>query len=414
MKFIIKKIYRALPIFCKVILLHVYENFFRMGCFRIEKKESLKTSLYKKSYSDRKRILFYCITGLAYGGTEKDLQIIANDLVSLYDVYYMYSNKGVKDSREAFMDKRIHLIPFSYESIEGKYPSYIHEMRPHIKEVIKNESIDMIIVAEAGHTIYPIITITDIPIIMINVFGSPTVQKNIVHIVYMSDAVKKFAQFYTGNAIKSSVLNIPTTEVIPRDKTRNYRKELGIGEDAFVFGRIGRNSDNIFDPIGINAFKIVLKEFPDAHFIIVSPPPILEKIVYDESIPNVHFIPPITREVDVWAFHYAIDTLAHFRHDGETSGLNIAESMKVGNPIISHVSRIWNAHIEYLKPTFSRVANIDNVEEYASHMKEFINIRNNHEDLWLEMRKISQETGIRLFTKKTYMQSFRKIISCYI
>jgi glycosyltransferase involved in cell wall biosynthesis len=94
-------------------------------------------------------------------------------------------------------------------------------------------------------------------------------------------------------------------------------------------------------------------------------------MVEREQIPNVHFLPSSAKEEDVWAFHQSIDAVAHFRNDGESFGLNIVESMLCGKPVITHRSHIWNAHLEYLEPAFSRVANKDNVDTYASFMKEF-------------------------------------------
>jgi hypothetical protein len=44
--------------------------------------------------------------------------------------------------------------------------------------------------------------------------------------------------------------------------------------------------------------------------------------------------------------------------------------MICGNPIITHKSKIWNAHLEYLDNTNSFVADIDNVDQYA-HALEF-------------------------------------------
>jgi glycosyltransferase involved in cell wall biosynthesis len=92
--------------------------------------------------------------------------------------------------------------------------------------------------------------------------------------------------------------------------------------------------------------------------------------VKKNAIQNIHFLDPIYEEHQVWVFHKSIDVLAHFRSDGETFGLNIAESMICGNPIITHKSKIWNAHLEYLDNTNSFVADIDNVDQYA-HALEF-------------------------------------------
>ena len=149
------------------------------------------------------------------------------------------------------------------------------------------------------------------------------------------------------------------------------RHELGIPDDHIVFGRIGRNNDNIFDPIGIRAFQQVVKKYPNIHYLIISPPPVLEKIIQTEGIPNIHYAPPSGDEKKMWGFYEAMDVLAHFRKDGESFGLNIVEAMFCGKPIISHKSRFWNAHLEYLEPSFSFVAETDNIQQYAFFMEFF-------------------------------------------
>jgi glycosyltransferase involved in cell wall biosynthesis len=247
---------------------------------------------------------------------------------------------------------------------------------------------------------------------MINIFGSPTLQKNILHSIYISNEVKEKAEFYTGYK-KGSILYIPSSPPYEAsiEKAKELRENFNIKESDFVFGRIGRNSDSIFDPIGIKAFQELSKVRNDIHFIIMSPPPILEKIVRDEKIKNVHFISPSSDELDIWGFHFAIDCLAHFRMDGESCGLNIAESMYVGNPIITHRSHIWNAHIEYLKNTFSRVADKDDYLSYATYMKEFVEIKNTQPDIWNKMRRSSYEAAIQNFSISEYKKSFKEILS---
>jgi glycosyltransferase involved in cell wall biosynthesis len=152
----------------------------------------------------------------------------------------------------------------------------------------------------------------------------------------------------------------------------DLRIRFNIKNTDFVFGRIGRPDDGIFDSIGIKAFQKIVKQYPRVHYLIMSPMPKLVKLVNDEHIPNIHFLDPSSNEENIWAFHQSLDAMAHFRYDGESFGLNIVESMLCGKPIITHKSPIWNAHLEYLELAFSRVAEINNIEQYASFMEEFI------------------------------------------
>lgn len=246
---------------------------------------------------------------------------------------------------------------------------------------------------------------------MINIFGSPTVQKNIIKNIFISKTVQKYSEQYTGPSDKNVSLCIPVKDpIINQIKIDSLKQKINLQSGDFVFGRIGRASDDIFDPIGIRAFQKIVTDFPNAKYLIMSPPPKVKSIVTEEKIKNVFFLDPSSDEEDIWAFHTVLDCLAHFRYDGETFGLNIAESMLVGNPIISHTSRIWNAHTDYLNSSFARVAEIDNTEEYAAFMKEFIFIKEKQPAVWEKMRVAAKEYAVRNFSEKEYIHKVKSIL----
>lgn len=357
------------------------------------------------------KILFYHVSGLSSGGTEKFLQIIAKHLdKSKFEVFFMYSPKprsssgGIRlDSRKEYLIEDTTLIEFDYEKIEQQYPYFVVDQHPNIHDVIQKHNIDLICTAGSGYTEYPINTITGIPIVLINIFGSPTVQPNIKKHLSISHAVDALIGPYVPQS-KREVIYIQSEDPFMtysspqiEQMRKSLRDKFTIPESAYVFGRIGRADDNIFDPIGINAFEQVVKKNPSAHYLIMSAPPILEKIVKERNIPNVHFIPPSGLESDVWSFHFAIDALAHFRLDGESFGLNIAESMIAGNPIITHKSHIWNAHLEYLNPSFSFVAEKDDVSAYAQAMEKLIRQASEHEMGTKVMQDKAREQAEKLF-----------------
>lgn len=409
MKTLIKNLLITLPFFIKRIAISGIEFFY----YQVAKRKELRNyaGLPIKTIGNKpvKNILIYHISGMFYAGTEKNLQLIANELVSDYTVYFMYSRDNFSQQQKDLMDTRIQFIEFSYDTVESTFPHFIHGMTPHIKDVIERNSIDLIVTSSSGRSQYPFNTIRELPIIVINIFGSPSLQKNIISTVFISKAVQDYSEKFTGGMPTNSWAHLA---VLPpkKDTTtlkQDTRKRIGLPENAFVFGRIGRKSDAIFDPIGIRAFKKVVSQYPDAHYLIMSPPPILQKIVSDEHIPNVHYM---SDNENIWDFYYTLDALAHFRLDGESFGLNIAEAMYAGNPIISHTSHIWNAHLEYLTPLFSRVAQKDNVDEYASYMEEFITMKNNNPDAWEKFRGEANNAAVRNFSKEVYGAKIKKII----
>jgi len=358
---------------------------------------------------NKKRILVYHINSLGFAGTEKFLQILAKYLnKNKYEVFFMHPDESnlEKIQRLNYVKKgNIQPIPFTYKKISKIPPYYISEMSPDIFKLIKKLKIDLLVTPGSGHANYPFSIIKNIPIILLNIFGQPNVQKNISHHICISHEVADKLKPIVPD-IKIKILPVPSEG--PNKNSwqtgLNLRYKHDIKDTDFVFGRIGRPDDNIFDPIGIRAFQKVVVKYPQAHYLIMAPMPKLVDIVKSENIPNVYFLEPSSKEEDVWAFHQALDTMAHFRFDGESFGLNIAESMLCAKPIITHKSPIWNAHLEYLEPSFSRVAEINDVNSYAKYMEEFIQKKQTGE--LLKMGKIAKAKADKLFLIENNINKF--------
>ncbi len=415
MKHIAKNIFCFFPVFIRRILVSLWEFLYRVNTAKNVGRPYFKKRVKKsqKGRDSKQNILFYHFSGLSFGGTEKNLQILAKYLdKDKYNVYFLYSSQGAEkssDRREYLSGVGVNLIEFTYKSKDSNYPYVIKGMKPSIFEIIDDYKIDVVVTATPGYTQFPINVITNIPIILINIFGSPTVQKNIKKGICISHEVRKKASKYVGEE-GLEVMYIPTEGPLNDSSDRGLllRRTLGFSEKDFVFGRIGRPSDEIFDPIGIRAFQNIVKEDESVHYLIMSPPPVLKKIVEEENIPNVHFLSPTSQEEDVWAFYSAIDTLAHFRYDGESFGLNIAEAMLSRKPIITHKSHIWNAHLEYLDSSFSRIAEKGNVDEYCSYMRELVEYKKNGKIAVMGQKAF--EKGSKLFLIKNNIQTFEKWI----
>jgi glycosyltransferase involved in cell wall biosynthesis len=272
----------------------------------------------------------------------------------------------------------VRLVPFQF-SASGELP--LSGMSPELSRILTDCSPDIVFTAGAGYPEYPMANITKLPIIHYNIFGSINPQTNIVAHWCISQLLTTRVQELLPKRIVETVYiqsEGPDARAVQRGQ--ELRHSLGIPDGDIVFGRIGRPDDNIFDPIGIEAFRRVAVLHPNAHYLIVTPPPCLRKLLQEHPVPRVHLLPEqVSNEMSwsgveekVWAFHAAADVLAHFRLDGETMGLNIAESMLSGKPVITHVSRFWNAHLEYLDATCAFVAEQDNVTQYADYMTRFL------------------------------------------
>ncbi len=380
MKELVKKLSPHIPRFIRFSLYRIYEDFFTKKVL-LENPKLWKFIWYKNTKKNvKKKILFYHLSGLSFGGTEKALQIIAKHIdKKKYDIFFMYSSKpriGVNkaDGRKDYLgDSGVTLIDFNYTMQDTKYPYVVKDATPSIFDVIKKENIDLIFTAASGYSEYPFNILRKLPILLINIFGSPSTQKNIIKHLCISDEVaEKIRPVVSEKKIEVIYIQSESPVSGSYEAGKKIRRDFGITDTDFVFGRIGRADNGIFDSIGIEAFKKIQNEYPNAHYIIMSPPPILVEQVEKEQIQNIHFLKPSSDEKDIWAFHQSIDCLAHFRKDGESCGLNIAESMLCGKPILSHRSHQWNAHTEYLDNDFSYVADIDDVEQYATNMRKMI------------------------------------------
>ncbi len=364
-----------------------------------------------KEVNKKSRLLFYHIDSLGFAGTEKFLQILARHIdKEKYDVFYLYpSLMGLNDRHKDRLDY-INLggvigIPFDYKAKQSNPPYFVNGMNPDIKKIIKALNIDLLVVADSGNANYPFSIIKNIPIILLNIFGLPNVQKNIkYHLCISKEVASKLSPIVPNKKIK--VYPVPSEGPFENsvELGKKIREGFGIKEDDIVFGRIGRADNGIFDPIGIEAFKLALKVRADIHYIIMSPPPILLKMLDDEKIQNVHILQPSSSEQDVWAFHAAIDALAHFRNDGESFGLNIVESMLSGKPIITHKSNIWNAHLEYLDKSFSRVADKGDIETYKKYITEYANKKKTGE--LQKMGMLAKEKSGKMFLVKNIINQF--------
>lgn len=362
----------------------------------------------------RKRILFYHINSLGYAGTEKFLQILARHLnKKKYSVYYMYPDSVLASDKERarltyLLEGGVVPIPFDFRKVESNPPHFVSGMNPDIQRIMRGLGIDLLVTADSGSANYPFSVVRSIPIILLNIFGQPNVQKNVSYHCCISQEVAD-GLVPTVPPEKIVVLPVPSERpVISFEDAGLLRKRFGIKDTDIVFGRIGRPDDGIYDPIGIKAFQRIVAKHPEAHYLIMAPMPVLERFVEDQDIPNVHFLPPSAEDRSVWAFHAAIDVLAHFRNDGESFGLNIVESMLAGKPVVTHRSHIWNAHLEYLDESFARIADKDNVTQYAEFLEEMILLHKNGALLPLQER--AREKAESSFLIETLIPVFEDLV----
>ena len=314
---------------------------------------SLKTS----DVSTIKPIVIHHLNDLTLGGTEKMVQIHLSHFVkdNTFNHYLAYRAQGDKAREEYFKEILGSEKLICYDShstllniIRDKKPFILHRYSagipefPFVKEIKE-------------HTKHFVST---------SVFGDQDDTIDISKVIYVS----KHVQWMVGQQ-ESENHHVVRNPIEAPYSTENLREELNIPQDAFVFGRIGRDDKNIYDPINIEAYAKVASG--NTYFVIVNPSGSARDDIKRLNITSARFIERTTSEVRLSQFYNTIDVLAHARKDGECNCASIWEAAAHRKPVISHYGEIFNGHMETIQDSGFVVLPGD-VDEYARIMKAFI------------------------------------------
>jgi len=171
--------------------------------------------------------------------------------------------------------------------------------------------------------------------------------KNCVHAQFLCDEFHGDAYAYLSSWMSQGMTGEKNSFVpfyVPKlVSEESLRKELGIPEDAKVFGRHGgRDTFNI--PFAQRAVAEHAKSCPENHFLFLNTEPIRGT----ERFPNVHYLPATVDPVAKAKFLATCDAMLHARWHGETFGLAVAEFAALGKPVITFAESRERAHLEML------------------------------------------------------------------
>ena len=307
--------------------------------------------------SAKKSIIIHHLNDLTLGGTEKMVQIHLNRFVrdNTFDHYLAYRSQGDK-AREKY-----------FKEILGEEKMLCYDSHSALLNIVRNKKPFIMHRYSAGIPEFPLVReIKDHTkhFVSTSVFGNTDESIEISKVIYVS----KHVQWMAG---KQGVDNhhVVRNPIEASYSTENLREELNIPRNAFVFGRIGRDDENIYDPINIQAYAQVEDEH--TFFVLVNPSDRCRADLRDLNIKNARFMERTTSEVRLSKFYNTIDVLAHSRKDGECNPANAWESFAHGKPVISHYAHPFNGHIEVIRDCGFVVLKGD-VDEYARIMNKFI------------------------------------------
>ena len=321
-------------------------------------------SLETSDVSTIKPIVIHHLNDLTLGGTEKMVQIHLSHFVkdNTFNHYLAYRSQGDK-AREKY-----------FKEILGSEKLLCYDSHSTLLSIIRNKKPFILHRYSAGIPEFPFVK--EIKehtkhFVSTSVFGNTDESVEISKVIYVS----KWAQWHAGKVgDPSKGISYPDHHVVRNPieapySTENLREEFNIPEDAFVFGRIGRDDENIYDPINIQAYAQVEDEH--IFFVLVNPSSRCRADLRDLNIKNVRFMERTTSEVRLSKFYNTIDVLAHSRKDGEINPANVWEAFAHGKPVVSHYAHPFNGHIEVIRDCGFVVLK-DDVNEYARIMNKFI------------------------------------------
>ena len=349
---------------------------------------------------------------IGLGGTEKTMQLFCKYMdKSIFDVHAMaykypvplfklrlndikaFLGSDKAKARKAQFEQANSRVPeFTKQLAEGhlhlytirELPSILKSIAPHILHVHHSGEIEAPLDQHRAISGVPVIFTTNI----FGVQGRSPEQERISKILFVSNWLKEVEAPWSKNDMRCDVLYNPVEKPFT-----NYdlRSELNIRKDTFVIGRIGRNADDIHDPISIKAYKELENE--DTLFLVLSPPPRMVKEAQELGIKNIQFLPPSTDDIFLSRFYNTLDVLAHARNDGETFGCVIAEAMIHGKPVVTHHSHIRNAQSELVDTTCGFVAAQHDYKSYAAFIKTLISDK----ELRLQMGEAARSKAMEHF-----------------
>ena len=279
-----------------------------------------------------KKLIVHYLHHLGIGGTAKVVQILCKNFMKMDKKFHhvlAYKAHGELE-REPFFEEILgkeNLISFA--SIPEFY-EVIKEIKPFIMHRQTSGQPEMPFVP-------PIVEQVD-HVISTSIFGHVDESIPLSKVIYISNGMQHCAGVFGKNI---RLIGIPVEAPLSDE---NLRGELDVPKDAFVFGRIGRDDNDIHDPVNLVSFAEVEDE--NTYFVALSPSEVLKEKAEQLGITNIRYVDKTLDDVRISKFFNTLDVLAHSRKDGECNPGNIWEGFAHGKPVISHYGIPYNGHIQ--------------------------------------------------------------------
>lgn len=291
--------------------------------------------------NDKIRVLHY-LRHLALGGTEKTCQLFFEHAdKSKFEVAVAYEKTGVHPRMEEFQKgaavcngKLFQVDNHSFDDCNDG---------PSIQEVIEEFKPDILHVYRSGYNEFPEpgVHVTVPHFIETNVFGHYDSNLKIDKSLFMSkwlmdNTLRRLSVISRGIArwnTRFDFVNNPVEMPYTDDTFLIAQRWKDTG--AIIVGRCGRPDNGIYNSINVDAVRLLRMQGYDIRFLVVAPPSNMVKDLIEFDIP-FHAVDPTVNPLLLSMFYNSVDIYTHARADGETFGVNIAEAMIHGKPVITH------------------------------------------------------------------------------
>lgn len=136
-----------------------------------------------------------------------------------------------------------------------------------------------------------------------------------------------------------------------KDSTRRARRALGLPEEGFYCGRLGRPDPNKWPAWLMGAFVRLAQRRPEARLLLMQAPDFVKGQAEELGLKDrVHFLQASPDWRRVRLAYQALDCLAHGSRVGESFGYTLAEAQAFGMPVVVD-STPWadNAQVEVVE-----------------------------------------------------------------
>ena len=279
-----------------------------------------------------KKLIVHYLHHLGIGGTAKVVQLLCKNFMKMDKKFHhvlAYKAHGELE-REPFFEEILgkeNLI--SYASVPEFY-EIIKEIKPFIMHRQTSGQPEMPFVPPIVEQVKHVISTA--------IFGHVDETVPLSRVIYISNHMQHCAGVF-GPTIR--MIGIPVEAPLTQE---NLREELNIPQDAFVFGRLGRDDNDIYDPVNLIGFSQV--EDDNTYFVALAPSDFLKDKATELDINNIRYVDKTVDDVRISKFYNTLDVLAHSRKDGECNPGNIWEGFAHGKPVVSHYGIPYNGHIQ--------------------------------------------------------------------